>query len=99
MGSDDEELLGDNLGLERWIKRPMGYKRHLHGHEHVGHPLMYEGPTLLPALDAHVSRTVPFLYHELLSYVNMAVPKSQQKAVGKNYPLIKVLRFIHHPSL
>lgn len=89
VGSDDEELPGDNLDLERWIKRPKGHERHLHGREHVGCRLVYEGPTLLPALDAHWTRTVPFMYDELLPYVNVDVPESQRKAVERHRIMAK----------
>jgi hypothetical protein len=89
VGSDDEELPGDNLDLERWIKRPKGHERHLHGHEHVGRRLVYEGPTLLPAFDAHLTRTGPFLYHELLPYVDVDVPESQRKAVERHRIMAK----------
>ncbi|MCP4402106.1 MAG: hypothetical protein GY801_32990 [bacterium] len=30
VGSDDDELPGDNLDLERWIKGPKGHERHIH---------------------------------------------------------------------
>ena len=89
VGSDDEELPGDNLDLERWIKSPKGHERHIHGRQHVGRRLVYEGPTLLPALDAHLARTVPFTYHDLLPYVNAEVPESQRKAVERHRIMIK----------
>jgi hypothetical protein len=89
VGSDDEELPGDNLELERWIKRPKGHERNIHGRHHVGLRLVYEGPTLLPALDAHLSRTAPFTYHDLLPYVNAEVPESQRKAVERHRIMTK----------
>ncbi len=89
VGSDDEQLPGDNLDLERWIKRPKGHERHLHGHEHVGRRLVYEGPTLLPALDAHISRKEPFLYHELVPYAKTEVPESQRQALERHRIMTK----------
>ena len=43
----------DNLDLERWFRLPKGHERRIHGHQHAGVRLVREGPTLLPALDAH----------------------------------------------
>ena len=64
VGSDDLEIPGDNLDLERWIKKPKGHERRIHGRQHVGIRIVVEGPTLLPALDAHLSQTTPFTSQE-----------------------------------
>ena len=38
----------------------------MNGHQHAGIRIVCEGPTLLPALDAHLARTAPFTSQELL---------------------------------
>lgn len=84
VGSDDRDIPGDNLDLERWIKKPKGHERRIHGHQHVGIRMVCEGPTLLPALDAHLSRTAPFTYQELLPYVEAEVPESQIRSMERH---------------
>lgn len=84
VGSDDLDIPGDNLDLERWIKKPKGHERRIHGHQHVGLRMVCEGPTLLPALDAHLSRTTPFTYQELLPYVEAEVPESQRRSMERH---------------
>jgi hypothetical protein len=84
VGSDDLDIPGDNLDLERWIKTPKGHERRLHGHQHVGIRMVCEGPTLLLALDAHLSRTAPFSYQELLPYVEAEVPESQKRSLERH---------------
>lgn len=84
VGSDDSEIPDDNLDLERWFKKPKGHERRIHGRKHTGIRLVYEGPTLLLALDAHLSREKPFSYSELLPYVEVEVPDSQRKSVERN---------------
>ncbi len=87
--SDDSEIPDDNLDLERWFKRPKGHERRIHGRKHTGMRLVYEGPTLLLALDAHLSRKKPFSYSELLPYVEVEVPHSQRKSVERNRTMSK----------
>jgi hypothetical protein len=89
VGSDDKELPGDNLELERWIKTPKGHERRIHGRQHVGLRLVYEGPTLVPAVDAHRTRTTPFLVQELLPYVDIHIPESQRRAVERHRIMTK----------
>ncbi len=89
VGSDDLEIPGDNLDLERWIKNPKGHERRIHGRQHAGIRIVAEGPTLLPALDAHLSRTTPFTYQELLPYVGAAIPESQVRAVERHRIMTK----------
>lgn len=78
VGSDDRDIPGDNLDLERWFKKPKGHERRIHGHQHVGIRMVCDGPTLLPALDAHLSQGTPFTVQELLPYVKAEVPASQR---------------------
>jgi hypothetical protein len=84
VGSDDHDIPGDNLDLERWIKKPKGHERRIHGHQHVGLRMVCEGPTLLPALDAHLARTAPFTYQELLPYVEAEIPESQRRSMVRH---------------
>ena len=84
VGSDDSEIPDDNLDLERWFKKPKGHERRIHGRKHTGTRLVCEGPTLLPALDAHLSRKKPFSYSELLLYVGAEIPESQRKSMERN---------------
>lgn len=84
VGSDDCDIPGDNLDLERWIKKPKGHERRIHGRQHVGLRMVCEGPTLLPALDAHLSRTTPFTYQDLLPYVDAEIPESQKRSMERH---------------
>lgn len=84
VGGDDLDIPVDNLDLERWIKQPKRHERHLHGRHHVGLRMVYEGPTLLPALDAHLVRRRPFTVRDLLPYATAEVPESQQEAVERH---------------
>ncbi|MBF0234813.1 MAG: hypothetical protein HQK65_17510 [Desulfamplus sp.] len=84
VGSDDLEIPGDNLDLERWFKKPKGHERRIHGRKHTGLRLVYEGPTLLLALDAHLYQEKPFTSLELLPYVEVEIPDSQRKSVERN---------------
>jgi len=84
VGSDEWEIPGDNLELERWFKKPKGHERKIHGHQHVGLRMVCEGPTLLPALDAHLFQAEPFTSQELLPYVKAQAPESQRKALQRH---------------
>lgn len=84
VGSDGAEIPDDNLDLERWFKKPKGHERRIHGRKHTGLRLVCEGPTLLPALDAHLSREKPFSYSELLPYIGAEIPESQRTSVERN---------------
>jgi len=84
VGSDDGDIPGDNLDLERWFKTPKGHERRIHGHQHVGIRMVCEGPTLLPALDAHFSQTAPFTYQDLLPYVKAEAPESQRRSLERH---------------
>ncbi len=83
-GDETLEIPEDNLDLERWIKGPKGHERRIHGRQHVGLRLVIEAPTFLPAFDAHHSRTTPFTVQELLPYVTVEIPESQQCAVTRH---------------
>jgi len=70
----------DNLDLERWFRLPKGHERRIHGHQHAGVRLVREGPTLLPALDAHRERDGLFTAAELHPYRDQPAPADQQAA-------------------
>jgi hypothetical protein len=70
----------DNLDLERWFRLPKGHERRIHGHQHAGVRLVREGPTLLPALDAHRERDGLFTAAELYPYRDHPMPPDQEAA-------------------
>jgi len=65
VGGETLPCLQDNLDLERWFRQPKGHERRIHGHRHAGVRIVQEGPTLLLALDAHVTHPEPFTAHDL----------------------------------
>lgn len=83
------EIPLDNLDLERWFKKPKGHERRINGRQHAGTRIVHEGPTLLPALDAHLLQMKSFTYQDLLPYVNVEVPKSQTESVERNRIMTK----------
>jgi hypothetical protein len=70
----------DNLDLERWFRLPKGHERRIHGHQHAGVRLVREGPTLLPALDAHREHDGLFNAEELQPYCHSPMPGDQEAA-------------------
>jgi hypothetical protein len=70
----------DNLDLERWFRLPKGHERRIHGRKHAGVRLLREGPTLLPALDAHREHDEPFTAEELHPYRAQSAPADQEAA-------------------
>ena len=60
VGEEEYEAIRDNLDLERWFRLPKSHERRIHGHRHAGIRLVLEGPTLVPALDAHAAHPGPF---------------------------------------
>jgi hypothetical protein len=77
------DLPEDNLDLERWFRLPKGHERRIHGHAHAGVRLVQEGPTLIPALDAHALHPEPFNVDALLPYQEAEVPASQVEAMQR----------------
>ena len=53
------EAIRDNLELERWFRLPKSHERRIDGRRHAGVRIVQDGPTLLMALDAHVSTRSP----------------------------------------
>jgi hypothetical protein len=88
-GSDVEGLPSDNLALARWIKYPKGHERRIHGRQHVGLRVIIQGPTLLPALDAHLGRTTPFTIQELSPSADASPPESQREALARHRGMTK----------
>jgi hypothetical protein len=70
----------DNLDLERWFRLPKSHERRIHGHRHAGIRLVLDGPTLVPALDAHAAHPGPFTVDDLLRYRTAREPPCQTEA-------------------
>jgi hypothetical protein len=76
-GGDVASLPVDNLDLERWFRNPKGHQRRIHGRKHAGTKIVYEGPTLLPTLDAHLTIERPLKREELIEFVLACPPESE----------------------
>jgi len=83
VGGEAADFPADNLDLERWFKGPKGHERRIHGHRHAGVRIVWQGPTLMLALDAHVHHDAPLTVDALASYGDARVPASQQEAVER----------------
>jgi hypothetical protein len=83
VGGDDADLPQDNLDLERWFRQPKGHERRIHGRRHAGVRLVQEGPTLLMALDAHMTHPGRFTAEDLRPYWRALVPVCQRQAVHR----------------
>jgi len=83
VGGDTLPCLQDNLDLERWFRKPKGHERRIHGHRHAGVRIVQEGPTLLLALDAHVTHPEPFTAHDLEPYQDASAPPCQVEALHR----------------
>jgi len=83
VGGDTLPCLQDNLDLERWFRKPKGHERRIHGHRHAGVRIVQEGPTLLLALDAHVTHPEPFTAPDLEPYQDAAAPTCQVEAIHR----------------
>jgi len=78
-----DALPADNLDLERWFRHPKGHERRIHGHAHAGVRIVYEGPTLLPTLDAHLRHPAPFNADELIPNRHATAPSCQRDAESR----------------
>ena len=83
VGPEDPDLPRDNQDLERWFRQPKGHERRIHGRCHAGVRIVQEGPTLLPALDAHLIHPQPFEAPDLLPYVQAPLPSTQGDALRR----------------
>lgn len=73
----------DNLDLERWFRLPKSHERRIHGHRHAGVRIVQEGPTLVHALDAHLTHPGPFTADDLQAYRTAAEPACQRDALQR----------------
>lgn len=73
----------DNLDLERWFRLPKSHERRIHGHRHAGVRLVQEGPTLVHALDAHLTHPGPFTADDLQPYRTAPEPPCQRAALQR----------------
>ena len=80
VGEEEYEAIKDNLDLERWFRLPRSHERRIHGHRHAGIRLVLDGPTLVPALDAHAAHPGPFTADDLLPYRAAREPPCQADA-------------------
>jgi hypothetical protein len=83
VGEDEDEEYQDNLDLERWFRLPKSHERRIHGHRHAGVRIVQEGPTLVHALDAHVTHPGPFTGADLLPYRMAREPACQRQAIHR----------------
>lgn len=83
VGGDTLPCLQDNLDLERWFRKPKGHERRIHGHRHAGVRIVQEGPTLLLALDAHVTHPEPFTANDFEPYQDASAPPCQVEALQR----------------
>ena len=83
VGGEAADFPADNVDLARWLKRPKGHERRLHGRRHAGVRIVQQGPTLMLALDAHVHHDGPLTVDDLEPYGHARVPVSQQQAVER----------------
>jgi hypothetical protein len=83
VGGETLPCLQDNLDRERWFRQPKGHERRIHGHRHAGVRIVQEGPTLLLALDAHMTHPEPFIAHDLEPYQDASAPPCQVEALHR----------------
>jgi hypothetical protein len=83
VGEDRLDPVRDNLDLERWFRVPKGHERRIHGRRHAGVRIVQEGPTLVHALDAHLSHPEPFGAEDLLPYRGARPPECQRQAIHR----------------
>ena len=88
VGGDEPDWPRDNLDLERWFRQPKGHERRIHGHRHAGVRIVQEGPTLLLALDAHLTHPEPFAVEDLRPYCKAQPPGHQLESIHRR----KVMR-------
>jgi hypothetical protein len=88
VGGDEPDLPRDNLDLERWFRQPKGHERRIHGHRHAGVRIVQEGPTMLLALDAHLTHPEPFGVEDLRPYSQAQAPGHQMESIHRR----KVMR-------
>ena len=98
-GDDTFAQIHDNLDLERWFRLPKGHERRIHGHRHAGVRIVQEGPTMVHALDAHLTHTEPFGVDDLLPYRSARVPECQRQAIHRRKVMRKARSKTKRPKL
>jgi hypothetical protein len=99
VGDDDATLPDDNLELERSFRGPKGHERRIHGHAHAGVRIVYQGPTLLPTLDAHCRHPDPFTAEELLPTLHAEAPHCQRDAESRHRVMVRARSRKQRPIL
>jgi hypothetical protein len=99
VGEGTFEGFTDNLDLERWFRLPKSHERRIHGRRHAGVRIVQEGPTLVHALDAHLTHPEPFTADDLLPYRNAQVPRSQHEAMKRRKIMKKARSKKNRPIL
>jgi len=99
VGEGKFEAITDNLDLERWFRLPKSHERRIHGHRHAGVRIVQEGPTLVPASDAHVAHPEPFTATDLLPYRTAREPPSQVQAMERRKIMRKARSAKNRPLL
>jgi hypothetical protein len=98
-GGDALDGVRDNLELERWFRLPKGHERRIHGHRHAGVRIVQEGPTMLLALDAHVTHPGPFDSADLMAYRSAREPECQRQAISRRKVMRKARSKTERPKL
>jgi hypothetical protein len=93
------EEIKDNLDLERWFRLPKSHERRIHGHRHAGIRIVLEGPTLVPALDAHAFHPEPFTVDDLLPDRTAREPQCQKQALDRRKIMRKARSKKNRPIL
>jgi len=83
VGENTFAEIRDNLDLERWFRLPKSHERRIHGHRHAGVRIVQEGPTLVHALDAHLTHPGAFTVDDLLPYRTAQEPTCQREAIQR----------------
>jgi hypothetical protein len=99
VGEGVYEGIRDNLDLERWFRLPKGHERRLHGRRHAGVRIVLEGPTLVPALDAHAAHPEPVTVDDLLPYRTAREPPCQAQALDRRTIMRKARSKKQRPAL
>ena len=99
VGGDAMDHVQDNLELERWFRLPKGHERRIHGHRHAGVRIVQEGPTLVHALDAHLTHPEPFGVEDLLPYRSARPPECQRQAIHRRKIMRKARSQTKRPKL
>lgn len=98
-GGDPAGLSDDNDDLERWFRLPKGHERRIHGRAHAGVRIVRDGPTLAPALDAHLAHPAPFTREDLMPYAQAAIPASERDAIHRRKIMRKARSKKQRPKL